>query len=65
MTSSFDLISLLVASIMPLSFINQGCFDFSLPLVSELRCRDPFSVKVKFPSGGETDDVIMFQFIKL
>ena len=51
--------------IMPLSFINQGCFDFSLPLVPELRCRDPFSVKVKFPSGGETDDVILFQLIKL
>lgn len=46
--------------IMPLFFINQECFDFSLPLVLEFRFRDPFSVKVKLPSGSETDDVIRF-----
>ena len=51
--------------IVTLPFVNKKRFDFSLALIPELHCRDPFPVKIKFPSGSETDHVILFQFIKL
>ena len=51
--------------IVPLPFVNKWRFDFSLALIPELRCRNPFPVKIKFSSGSETDHVILFQLIQL
>lgn len=43
--------------IMTFSFINQRSFDFAFSLISKLRYRDPFSVKIKFSLGGQADYV--------
>ena len=35
-------------SIMTFSFVNQWCFDFAFSLISELCCRNPFTVEKEF-----------------
>ena len=51
--------------IMAFPFVHQRRFDFAFALIPKLRCRNPFPMEKKLTFGGETDDVILFQIIKL
>lgn len=44
--------------------VDERCFDFSFSLVSKLRSRNSFAMKVKFTFCSKTDDIILLKFVE-
>ena len=49
---------------MLLTLVSQDSFDLTLPLITKLCGRNPFSMEEEFSFGSKTDDIVLLQFIK-